>query len=147
MNDRISTSQHNIKILTEHGYNQVRNTTIFCRGNEYILSPSVAENKVGRYWFDVREVNLNQLNGDAFLLVRIVPDLFILEKLTILAPLFSKELMDNRPHSGNVWGIHIELNKQKQNAKLNNIRKKDFKIETILLSKENVLKQVLALAV
>ena len=139
MNDKTNTRDHNKEVLQSIGFRQVRNTTVFQNGEEYILSPAVAESTNGRYWFDVREVNLNRINDNSLLLVRIVPNLFILEKLNSLTTLFSKEVMDNRPHSGNVWGIHISMKASESKAFLFNIKKSDHKIPTRLLNKKQLL--------
>jgi hypothetical protein len=99
---------------------------------------AVAESSNGKYWFDVREVNLNRINSKSLLLVRIVPDLFILETLQTVSPLLSKQVMDNRPHSGNVWGIHIDIKKSTNSAFLFNIKNPSNKIATKLLKKTEI---------
>ena len=81
MNVRINTRYHNLEVLQDLGYRKVRNTTIFKSENEFILSPAVAESTNGKYWFDVREVNLNQISSNSLVLIRIVPDLFIFETI------------------------------------------------------------------
>lgn len=139
MNDRTITRDHNIEILCNLGFQRVRNTVIFKRGGEYILSPAVSEGTNGKYWFDVREVNLNRLHDGSLLLVRIVPDLFIIEELSAISSLFTKHVMDNRPNSGNVYGIHISINKTSNKAFLFNIKNPDNKIATKLLSKDEVV--------
>ena len=135
MSDKINTRDHNLEVLQYLGYRKVRNTTIFESENDFILSPAVSESTNGKYWFDVREVNLNQINSNSLLLVRIVPDLFILETIKSISSLLSKQVMDNRPNSGNVWGIHIDLNKPSNSALLYNIKNTDNKIPTKLLKK------------
>jgi tetratricopeptide (TPR) repeat protein len=99
---------------------------------------AVAESSNGKYWFDVREVNLNRINSKSLLLVRIVPDLFILETLQTVSPLLSKQVMDNRPHSGNVWGIHIDIKKSTNSAFLFNIKNPSKKIATKLLKNTEI---------
>lgn len=135
MSDKINTRDHNLEVLQGLGYRKVRNTTVFESGNDFILSPAVAENTNGKYWFDIREVNLNHINSKSLLLVRIVPDLFILETIKSISSLLSKQVMDNRPNSGNVWGIHIDLKKSSNSALLYNIKNTDHKISTRLLRK------------
>ena len=80
MSNKVNTRDHNVEVVQSFGYRKVRNTTVFKNGNDFILSPAVAESSNGKYWFDVREVNLNRINSNSLLLVRIVPDLFILER-------------------------------------------------------------------
>lgn len=142
MNDRVNTRDHNIELMKSLGYQKVKNTTVFQNGNEFILSPAVSEGKNGKYWFDIREVNLNQLSSDALLLVRIVPDLFILEPMKKISQLLSVDLMDNRPNSGNVWGINIDIRKSENTAYLYNTKKPALKIQTKLISKQNIITAV-----
>ena len=138
MIDKINTRDHNLEVLQGLGYRKVRNTTIFENGNDFILSPAVAESTNGKYWFDVREVNLNYINSNSLLLVRIVPDLFVLETIKSISSLLSKEVMDNRPKSGNVWGIHIDLKKPSNTAFLHNVKNTGNKISTKLLKKTEI---------
>ena len=138
MSPKINTREHNLKLLQNLGFHKVKNTTIFKSGNDFILSPAVAESTNGKYWFDIREVNLSQVNSKSLLLVRIVPNLFILETIKSISSLLSKQVMDNRPNSGNVWGIHIDLDKSSNSALLYNIKNKDHKISTRLLKKTSL---------
>lgn len=138
MSDKINTRDHNIDILHGLGFNKVRNTTVFQNGEKFILSPAVAENTNGKYWFDVRQVNLNRINESSLLLVRIVLDLFILESLPDLSSLFSMQVMDNRPNSGNVWGIHIDMDIAANTALLFNIKNPGNRIAAKLLNKKEV---------
>ena len=138
MSNKVNTRDHNVEVVQSFGYRKVRNTTVFKNGNDFILSPAVAENSNGKFWFDVREVNLNRINSNSLLLVRIVPDLFILETLQTVSPLLSKQVMDNRPNSGNVWGIHIDIEKSTNKAFLFNIKNPSNKIATKLLKKTEI---------
>jgi hypothetical protein len=82
---------------------------MFSDGKSSILSPGVSENN-GKYWFDVRQVNLNRLDVSTLVFViRIVPDKFVVEKFINLDNLFTERVMDNRPNSGNVWGIYVDI--------------------------------------
>lgn len=138
MSNKVNTRDHNVEVVQSFGYRKVRNTTVFKNGNDFILSPAVAENSNGKFWFDVREVNLNRINSNSLLLVRIVPDLFILEALQTVSPLLSKQVMDNRPNSGNVWGIHIDIRKSTNKVFLFNIKNPSNKIATKLLKKTEI---------
>lgn len=143
MSNKKSTSKHSLDVLQELGYEKVKNTTVFKRGNDFILSPAVAESKNGKYWFDVREVNLKRINSNSLLLVRIVPDLFILETIKSIFSLLSRQVMDNRPNSGNVWGVHIDLDKLSNKAFIYNIKNTDNKISTTLLKKSEIQEALL----
>jgi len=138
MSDKINTREHNIEVLQSLGYRKVSNTTVFKNGSDFTLSPAVAENTNGKYWFDVREVNLNRINSSSLLLVRIVPDLFILETIKSISSLLSKQVMDNRPNSGNVWSIHMDLNASSNNVFLYNIKSPNNKLTTKLFKKSEI---------
>jgi len=146
MNDKVQTSSHNINVLYELGFQKFKNTTLFQKGIECILSPSVSKNSVGGYWFDIRQVNLERVNNEAMLLVRIVPDLFIIEFLKDLSSLISEKLMDNRPHSGNVWGIGLEINTTSKKVLIFNKKNPSNKFLTKLLNKEQVIEHYKKLA-
>jgi len=138
MSDKTKTRYHNIDVLLRLGFKQISNTVVFKSKNNYILSPSVSKNKNGKYWFDIREINLNKVTLNSFLLIRIVPDLFIHVKIESLSYLLSKRLMDNRPHSGNVWGIHLEINEMKSSGYLFNVKDRDHKLRVSLLNKNKL---------
>ena len=138
MSNKINTRDHNLDILQNLGYRKVSNTTVFKNGDNFILSPAVAKSRNGKYWFDIREVNLNRINSKSILLVRIVPDLFILETLKNISLLLSKEVMEHRPNSGNVWSIHINIKKYTNSAFLYNIKNQDNKIATKLINKSSI---------
>jgi hypothetical protein len=46
--------------------------------------------------------------------------------------------MGNRPHSGNVWGIHIDIKKSTNRAFLFNIKNPTNKIATKLFKKTEI---------
>lgn len=142
MSNKINTRNHNLEVLQDLGYHKVKNTTVFKSGNDFILSPAVAESKNGKYWFDIREINLSRINSNSLLLVRIVPDIFILETIKSISLLLSEQVMDNRPNSGNVWSIYIVLKKISNSALLYNIKNKNNEISTKLLKKTEINKAV-----
>lgn len=142
MSNKINTRNHNLEVLQDLGYHKVKNTTVFKSGNDFILSPAVAESKNGKYWFDIREINLSRINSNSLLLVRIVPDIFILETIKSISLLLSEQVMDNRPNSGNVWSIYIVLKKISNSALLYNIKNKNNEIPTKLLKKTEINKAV-----
>tara|TARA_R110001583_G_scaffold141920_1_gene294203 strand:+ start:64 stop:507 length:444 start_codon:yes stop_codon:yes gene_type:complete len=138
MNERVITRNHNVEILSNLGFHKIGNTSVFQRENNFILSPAVAENTNGKYWFDLRESNLNRINDNAVLLVRIVPDLFILKKLSEIKELLSTKVMDNRPNSGNVWGIYIDIERSMKKAALFNGKNLEYKVPVNLLKKDSI---------
>ncbi|MDP3334336.1 MAG: hypothetical protein Q8Q40_13030 [Methylococcaceae bacterium] len=118
MVDSSNTRDHNLELLRGLRFKKFSNTTVFHKGELSLISPAVAENQSGGYWFDLRKVNLDRLSSNSYLLVRIVPDLFVLESLNKIASLVSPSLMDNRPHSGDVWGIGVEFRTSEMVANL-----------------------------
>lgn len=136
MVDNSNTRDHNLKLLRELGFKKFLNTTVFHKGELSLISPAVAENQSGGYWFDLRKVNLDRLSSRSYLLVRIVPDLFVLEPFNKVANLVAPALMDNRPHSGDVWGIGVEFRTSEMVAHLFNKSASQTKIKSKLLSLE-----------
>lgn len=131
MDKRMETRDHNIGILRELGFERVGRSTIFFDGKVRILSPAVSRNTSGTYWFDIRKVNLDRLDiSKLILVVRIVPDRFIVENIMNIYKLFSVNLMDNRPNSGNVWGLYIDMGSV--DANLFNIKAPHDKINVAL---------------
>ena len=139
MVSKVDTRDHNLDILQSLGYKKFKNTTIFQNGENFILSPAVSENSNGKYWFDIREVNLNRINEKSFLLVRVVPDIFILERINSISSLLDISKMDNRPNSGNVWGLKIYLINSLNKAVLYNLKDTTKKIETHLFRKGEII--------
>jgi len=60
----------------------------------------------------------------------------VLISIEEISQLISPELMDNRPHSGNVWGLGIELNHSQKTADLFNKSSSENRFRTELLSIE-----------
>jgi hypothetical protein len=138
MPDRIATRDHNVEVLHDLGFSKVGNTTVFKSSDYFILSPAVAENTAGGYWFDIREANLKRITSTALLFVRIVPDFFIVEKMSDIQELISPEIMDNRPNSGNVWSIHMEIDLISKKAYVFNVRNPSNKILVSIISKDSI---------
>ena len=140
-----STRHHNIQVLTNNGFKQFSNTTVFFKETKSIISPSVAQNSTGGYWFDLRRVNLDRLSTDAYLLVRVVPDQFILMPLSDIENLITKELMDNRPHSGDVWGIKMNFDNSNWKAQLYSNKNSTSRVYCDVLTVDSVTKALLSL--
>ncbi|HHC7355762.1 TPA: hypothetical protein ACN30S_004525 [Vibrio campbellii] len=140
-----STRHHNIQVLTNNGFRQFSNTTVFFKEAVSVISPSVAQNSTGGYWFDLRRVNLDRLSTDAYLLVRVVPDQFILMPLSDIENLITKELMDNRPHSGDVWGIKMDFDKSCSKVQLYSNKNSTSRVYCDVLTVDSVTKTLLSL--
>ena len=132
-----NTRDHNLELLQQLGFKKYSNTTVFHKNGLSLISPAVAENQSGGYWFDLRRVNLERLSSEAYLLVRIVPDLFVLEPVKQISNLIAPSLMDNRPHSGDVWGIGLEFQKRNMTAQLFNKSASLKKVQSKLLSPDD----------
>ena len=134
------TRYHNIEVLRSLDYAQERNTQVFSNGDHYILSPTVGEKA---NWFDIRVVNINRMNETFLLLVRIVPDKFILVHSKYISPLLTENLKDNRPHTGNVWGIKIDYSNRSpfSEVSLYNTKNSQHKLPVKLLDTKEMYEQ------
>ena len=87
--DHRNTTNYKKELLVDSGCKQFKNTTLFKKNAVFILSPAVAENTQGRYWFDIREAILSYVNvsdkaDSTIIFIRIVPDRFIVLGLSEL---------------------------------------------------------------
>ncbi|MFA0436907.1 hypothetical protein [Vibrio breoganii] len=140
-----STRHHNIQVLTNNGFRQFSNTTVFFKEAICVISPSVAQNSTGGYWFDLRKVNLDRLSTNAYLLVRVVPDQFILIALSDIKSLIAEELMDNRTHSGDVWGVKMDFNNSNCNVQLYSNKDSTSRVYCNALTVDSVTKALRSL--
>ena len=85
-----------------------------------LLGPIVINlQKGGHYWFDIREVNVDKIQGEnAYILIRIIPDMFILIKLENFSFLLSEDTKRYRKNSGAVWGFYTSINTTEKRAKI-----------------------------
>jgi hypothetical protein len=144
MTTRNQTKLHNLEFLkTDLKLSQLGNSAVFKKGGKFYLSPAVSEGQHGKYWIDIREANLDKVvECDCFLMPRIVPDLFILEQIDQLKSLLSKDLMEYRPHSGNVWGIYMVIKMHEGVARLVSKKDSNKQITTKIIPKNNILEKV-----
>lgn len=144
MSIRNSTRIHNLSFLkTEVGCSQLRNSTIFMKNDFYFISPAVSEGTHGKYWVDIREVNLAKVNpSKCFFLPRIVPNLFIIEHYKNIKSFLSDELMEFRLNSGNVWGIYMEINLSEMKAILFSKKNSETTLITKLINKEALFQSI-----
>lgn len=145
MGDNRKTTKHNIEILGELGFSQYRNTTVFQKGQRFILSPAAAQNSNSGYWFDTCKVNLDRLKPDKnpLLLVRMVPDLFVVKSLCSLSSVLDEKLMKTKPHSGEVWENLVVMQSAKVGEQVSIASKKDRtrKVETVLLNRQQAIQK------
>jgi hypothetical protein len=144
MTTRNQTRWHNLEFLkTDLKFSQLGNSAVFKRNSKFFISPAVSEGQHGKYWIDIREANLDKVvQDDCFLMPRIVPDLFILEKIHQLKSLLSTDLMEYRPHSGKVWGIYMIINMSEGIARLVSKKDSNKQITAKLIFKNTIMKKV-----
>jgi len=117
--DHRATASHNIEVLHSAGFTKKGNASIFVKGSNSVLSPAVSCGQGGHYWFDIREVNVEKIQGNnAYILIRIVPDMFILVKLKDFSLLLSEDTKRYRKNSGAVWGFYTSINITEKRAKI-----------------------------
>jgi hypothetical protein len=107
-----------------------------------ILSPGVSQGNEGLYWFDIRKANLDRMQGNnnTWVLVRIVPNLFVLFKLNVILPYLTEETQEIRPHAGIVWALFCEIHKETRKVIISSSRLGLFSID--LLNKEQALQKI-----
>ncbi|KAA0257294.1 hypothetical protein FHQ18_09600 [Deferribacter autotrophicus] len=64
--NHIKTMQYGKNVLSDMGFKQDKNTTIFIKNEVFCLSPSVQKNKSNYYWFDIREANIKKYNHSKY---------------------------------------------------------------------------------
>jgi hypothetical protein len=141
---RKDTRIHNIDLITKNfGYRQHKNTTIFKKDKNYMLSPAVSCGLQWDYWFDIRNANLKIIpdHDECILLIRIVPDMFCCCRLTEIHDLLTPQLMENRKNSGDVWGIKFYISDSNENIITLKSKQRPFvRVKLPLLDKKGVLK-------
>lgn len=81
--DHSQTTFHNVSLLiNDLKLQKIGTSSLFFKNKLLVFSPAVSRNSQGYYWFDIRESNLEKkkllMPDYCFLLVRIVPEKFIL---------------------------------------------------------------------
>ncbi len=109
--DHRSTTAYKEELLQNSGYSRLSNTQIFEKGNKIILSPAVAENKKGKYWFDVREKIIDKIdkNKPIEVLIRIVPNKFIFTSWDQLKTIIETHTKTDKGEN-KVWSFEIMNN-------------------------------------
>ncbi|HBH28317.1 MAG: hypothetical protein N839_0005335 [Desulfofustis sp. PB-SRB1] len=139
--DHRETANHNIEILQSAGFRKQGNTSIFSNGKTKLLSPAVSCGQGGHYWFDIRQVNLDKVEGyNPHILVRIIPDMFLLVGLNGFAIMLSEETKRYRKNSGAVWGFYTSLSISSRRAKIASTANSSLVYETQILKREEILK-------
>ncbi len=139
--DRSSVTNHNVEILNSVGFKKQSNTSIFRKGELYIISPAVSCGAGDKYWFDIREVNKEKIQGtkNPNLLIRVFPDMFILIKFSEFLPLLSQNLKRHRKNSGEVWGFHTLINTSTGMAKIISTADSNLSYTATILFKSSII--------
>jgi hypothetical protein len=103
----------NEDVLLNIGFSRVGSSSLYMKGNVYILSPGISKGLHGKYWFDIREANLQKVdNGEKlWILPRIVPNWFALFKIDRIHEQMNEKTQDIRANSGLVYGFYCNLDK------------------------------------
>lgn len=122
LQQRRKTSRNcNQHVLLNIGFCRVGGSSRF--RNEtgiYILSPGIDQGKHQKYWFDIRDSNLQKMGEitRAWVLLRIVPRWFALFAMDRIRKHLNKKTQDIRSHSGLVYGFFCELDERNHRIKI-----------------------------
>lgn len=141
--DHRATAKHNIEVLQSAGFNKQGNTSIFTNGQCKLLSPAVSCGQGGHYWFDIREVNVDKIQGDnSCILIRVIPDMFILVRLDDFSALLSEDTKRFRKNSGAVWGFYTSINTSEKQAKIVSTADSSLFHNVQIMDHENIAKSL-----
>ncbi|MGL4208906.1 MAG: hypothetical protein ACRCTY_05915 [Candidatus Adiutrix sp.] len=135
--DHRGTTLHNISLLTQElELKKIGTSSLFYREDLLVFSPAVKENSKRYYWFDIREANIDKMLARSpekcMLLVRIVPDKFILCPFDQIEPLL---VSPKKAHAGKkAWEFRIE----NEFTVIRNWKSKD-KTQVKLIAKERII--------
>jgi hypothetical protein len=140
---RNNTRYHNIDVLNLNGFQREGISSVFANlFGKKILSPGVSPGNEGLYWFDIRKANLDRMRGNnnTWVLVRIVPNWFVLFKLNVILPYLTEQTQQIRPHSGIVWALFCDIHLETRKVIICSGSLDLFSID--LLNKEQVLQKM-----
>ena len=141
MGSNTMSSSINKNILMEElGLRQYSNTTIFTKGNIFVLSPSVQNS---HSWFDLRKINIDRFDenhNNGFLILRYLDKLL----LTELKEFKLKMMPEDKTVFTKSMGIHWKFNIVNQNGRYSvvNQQNRNFKYPMIKVAPEE-LKQMI----
>lgn len=114
---RNTARAHNRDLLLNFGFHSLSGSSLFCNGNDiYILSPGISAGEHKKYWFDIRDANLNKIGNStkAWVFLRIVPNWFALFPMERIRRHLNKKTQDVRANSGLVYGFHCVLDEPRR---------------------------------
>lgn len=111
----------NEDVLIDIGFTRVGSSSLY--KNEtgvFILSPGISQGKHKKYWFDIRDANLQKMSNSkkSWVLLRIVPGWFAFFDIAIIRGHLNKKTQNIRKNSGLVYGFYCELDEQSQLIKV-----------------------------
>lgn len=111
----------NEDVLLDRGFSRVGNSSLYRKGTQaYILSPGISQGKHEKYWFDIREANLQKIgeSPNVWVLLRIVPKWFAFFPIDHIRKYMNNRAQDLRSNSGLVYGFYCELDEQSQRIRI-----------------------------
>ena len=144
MNDITTQAQrnisrtHNEEVVTDQGYKRNGNSSLFGKKGSYLFSPGISTGKHQKYWFDIREKNLQKIEkgSNVNILLRIYPNAFAYISLEYLQPYLIPSLADTRLNSGIVWGFYCEIKADSKQIEIIPKNKTSVSIVADLLTKQ-----------
>ena len=129
----------NEDVLLNIEFTRVGNSSLYVKGNAaYILSPGISQGLHGKYWFDIREANLQKIGRKekAWVLLRIVPSWFALFAIERIREQMNEKTQDIRVNSGIVYGFYCNLDKHNKLIEITakNDQSISFSVELLDLS-------------
>jgi hypothetical protein len=135
-------------VLLDIGFCRVSNSSLFKNGaGVYILSPGISQGQQEKYWFDIRDANLQKIgqSAKAWVLLRIVPDWFVFFDTDRIRGYMNKQTQDIRKNSGLVYGFYCDLDEQSQLIEITAKNDKTATFSVALLDRTKI-KQALGAA-
>jgi hypothetical protein len=131
----------NEDVLLDIGFRMVGNSSLYKKGTQaYILSPGISQGKHEKYWFDIREANLQKIGESpkAWVLLRIVPGWFAFFAINHIRQHMNKTTQDIRSNSGLVYGFYCELDEQNRLIRITSKNDESSSFRTELLDRAKV---------
>ncbi len=107
----------NEDILLDIGFSRVGSSSLYKDGTgAFILSPGISQGQHEKYWFDIRDANLQKMTNTtkAWVLLRIVPKWFAFFTIESIRGHMNEKTQDSRKNSGLVYGFYCELDEKNQ---------------------------------
>lgn len=131
----------NEDVLLDVGFCKVGNSSLYKKGTgSYILSPGISQGRHEKYWFDIREANLQKIGKSAKvrILLRIVPSWFAFFPIDHIRSYMNNRTQDIRSNSGPVYGFYCELDEQNQLIRITSKNDESSSFSTELLDRAKV---------